>query len=251
MSLKILSWNVNGIRARIKQGFEDAIKEMDPDIICLQEVRAKPNQLPADFLKGYVGYYSIHAKPGYAGAATFVKKELIQPFLAVDDFPDGDETGRVSILDFKDFKLINSYSPNSGQRLEKLDHRLDWQRKLYYYIKDQMKPVILCGDLNVAPLKMDNNTSSRPGTSFGERKAFQDILDLGMADVFREQNPNLVQYTWFSNQYNSREQNKGMRLDEFVVSQELMPQIEHMGHIYEDALICGSDHVPIVLNINI
>lgn len=249
--MRIFSQNVNGVRARIKGGLEDAIKAINPDIICLQEFRARPDQVPKSFLSGYNGYYSIHDKPGYAGAATFVRVGLDQPFLAVDDFPDGSERGRVSILDFKEFKLINSYSPNSGQRLEKLERRVEWQEQLCRYIKSQMKPVILCGDLNVAPLKMDSNTQSKAGTSFAERKAFQDILDLGYADVFRELNPDLVQYTWFSNQYNSREQNKGMRLDQFVIAQELMPKVEKMYHEYNDKLIAGSDHVPIILDINI
>ena len=249
--MKIFSQNVNGVRARIKGGLENAIKEVDPDIICLQEFRARPDQVPKSFLDEYIGYYSIHQKPGYAGAATFVRASLDQPFLAVDDFPDGDEPGRVSILDFKGFKLINSYSPNSGQNLEKLERRTEWQAKLCAYIKEQMKPVILCGDLNVAPLKIDTNTKSRAGTSFAERKAFQDILDLGYADVFRERNPQLTQYTWFSNQYNAREQNKGMRLDQFVIANELMPLVNDMYHCYEDKLVAGSDHVPIILDINL
>lgn len=249
--MKIFSQNVNGVRARIKGGLEAAIKEVDPDIICLQEFRARPDQVPKSFLEGYVGYYSIHQKPGYAGAATFVRATLPQPFLAVDDFPDGEEPGRVSILDFKDFKLINSYTPNSGQNLEKLEHRIEWQNRLCSYIQQQMKPVILCGDLNVAPLKIDTNTKSRAGTSFAERKAFQDILDLGYADVFRERNPNIAEYTWFSNQYNARESNKGMRLDQFVIANELMPQVTAMYHCYSDHLIAGSDHVPIILEIDI
>lgn len=251
VKVRIVSQNVNGVRARIKGGLEAAVKELNPDILCLQEFRARPDQVPKSFLADYVGYFSIHQKPGYAGAATFVRKDLAQPFLALDDYVGGNETGRVSILDFRDFKLINSYSPNSGQHLEKLDRRVEWQQGLCEYIRSLPKPVILCGDLNVAPLKIDNNTQSRAGTSFQERKAFQDILDLGCADVFRELNPNTQQFTWFSNQYNSREQNKGMRLDQFVISQELMPKVTNMQHIYDDHLIAGSDHIPIVLDIEI
>lgn len=248
--LRIISWNVNGVRARIKGGLEEMVAETKPDILCLQEFRARPEQLPKGFLPGYTGYYSIHNKPGYAGSATFVRNDICQPFLAVDDFPDGDEPGRVSILDFKDFKLINSYSPNSGQRLEKLEHRLAWQEKLHRYIAGQFKPVILCGDLNVAPLKCDNNTQSKAGTSFGERKAFQDILDLGMTDVYRHLNPDKTEFTWFSNQYDSRAKNRGMRIDEFVISDSIVPNVTTMFHINDEKLICGSDHNPILMEID-
>lgn len=247
----IVSQNVNGVRARIKAGFESAVKQMNPDILCIQEFRAREDQVPKSFLSDYIGYHSLHTKPGYAGASTYVRKDLDQPFLAVDNMGLDDETGRVSILDFKEFKLINAYVPNAGQRLEKLEARLEWQSKLEQYIKQQMKPVILVGDLNVAPLKMDNNTQSKAGTSFGERQAFQNLLDLGMTDVFRCLYPTEVQYTFFSNQYKGREHGKGMRLDEFVVSDELMPKITEMGHHYEEELICGSDHIPIYMHINI
>lgn len=246
----IVSQNVNGVRARIKNGFEKAVAKLNPDILCIQEFRARPDQIPTNFLSDYVPYHSIHTKPGYAGASTFVRKDLTQPFLAVDNMGMEDETGRVCILDFKEFKLINAYVPNAGQRLEKLDARIAWQNKLEEYIRRQMKPVILVGDLNVAPTTIDNNTNSKAGVSFGERLAFQKILDLGMVDVFRTRNPEKVEYTFFSNQFKSRENNKGMRIDEFVISGDLLYKVEDMGHHYEDDLICGSDHVPIYMKIN-
>lgn len=249
--MRIVSWNVNGLRARIKYGFEEAINELNPDILCIQETRARPDQLPRSFLGGYNAFYSIHDRPGYAGATTFVRKTVDQPLLAIDDYPGGDERGRVSILDFKRFKLINSYSPNSGQRLEKLERRIEWQAGLANYIGGLPKPCILCGDLNVAPTLLDNNTNSRAGTSNAERTAFQDILGLGYSDVFRTLNPKEVQYTWFSNQYKGREVGKGMRLDHFVASNELLPAVKSMYHVYDDKLICSSDHVPIVLDIEI
>lgn len=247
----IISQNVNGVRARIKNGFEKVMTQLNPDILCIQEFRAREDQIPKSFLSGYVGYHSIHDKPGYAGASTYVRKDLTQPYLAVDNMGMGDEKGRVSILDFKEFKLINAYVPNAGQRLEKLNDRLAWQEKLTAYISAQMKPVILVGDLNVAPLKMDNNTKSMAGVSFGERQAFQQILDLGMTDVFRHFYPDKVEYTFFSNQYNAREKNKGMRLDEFVISDELLSKVTGMGHISAPEHICGSDHNPIFMSISL
>lgn len=246
----IVSQNVNGVRARIKGGFEKMVAELNPDIMCIQEFRARPGQVPQSFLSDYTAYHSIHERPGYAGASTFVRKDIDQPFLAVDTMGLEDETGRVSILDFKEFKLINAYVPNAGQRLEKLNARLAWQEKLEAYIKAQLKPVILVGDLNVAPHKMDNNTNSKAGTSFGERQAFQRILDIGMTDVFRHFNPDTVEYTFFSNQFKSKENNKGMRIDEFVISDELVPKVESMGHLSDDKYVCGSDHVPIFMKIN-
>lgn len=247
--MRIVSWNVNGLRARLKVGFEKTVEQLNPDILCIQETRAKPDQLPANLLSDYQSYYSIHAKPGYAGATTFTRKE---PFLHVDDFPDNDETGRVSILDFKEFKLINAYVPNAGQRLEKIEHRVEWQHKLADYISKQLKPIIYCGDLNCAHRQIDvGSPSIKSGVSFQERTAFQDILNLGLVDVFRELNPKKVEYTWFSNQHKSKEANRGMRIDAFLISKELLPLVQSIVQIQDDDLIVKSDHVPVVLDIDI
>ena len=245
--MKILSWNVNGIRARITQGFGKAIEEMNPDIICIQEVRANEKQLPKDFLSEYNHYHSIHQKAGYAGSSIFVKKDLAQPISFKNDYDDGIETGRVCILEFKHFILIGSYSPNSGQNLEKLSRRVEWENGLIRFMKFQTKPIILCGDLNVAPEKKDAGIWCLAGCSPEEREAFKKKLNLGMIDVFRYFYPTKIDYTWFSNR--SKVKVKGLRLDEFVVSKELCSMIQSIEHLHNDNLVCGSDHIPIILNI--
>lgn len=250
--MRILSQNVNGLRARLKAGFENTIAVIKPDILCIQETRATPEQLPVSFLKQYNSYFSMHNKAGYAGATTFmVNPDIPLPFLHVDDFPDNDEPGRVSICDFKDFKLINAYVPNSGQHLEKIDHRVEWQKKLAAYIATQVKPVIFCGDINCAPKAIDTGCPSvKSGCSFQERNAYQDMLDLGMVDVFRELHPGKTEYTWYSN-FSKGNKLRGMRIDAFIISKELLPLVEAIEHIQDDSLIAGSDHVPVILDINI
>lgn len=247
--MKILSWNVNGLRARINQGFNKAIEEMNPDIICLQEVRANEKQLPKDFLSTYNHYHSIHQKAGYAGSSIFVKKELPVPVNYKPDYDNGTESGRVCILEFEDFILISSYSPNSGGELEKLPRRIEWENGLTKYMKNQVKPIILCGDLNVAPEKKDAGIYCLPGCSPEEREAFKEKLDLGMVDVFRYFNPTKIDYTWFSNR--SKTKIKGLRLDEFLISEKLMEKVISFRHIHEANLVNGSDHIPIELNINL
>lgn len=245
--MKIISWNVNGIRARIKQGFEEAINKLNPDIVCIQEFRAKEVQLPKDFLKQYNGFHSIHEKAGYAGSSIYVKKDFKQPLNQWDDYINGTETGRVCILEFEKFYLISSYSPNSGGYLEKLTRRIEWENGLTAYLKNLDKPIILCGDLNCAPARIDAGIWCMAGCSPEERKAFRDKEDLGLVDVFRALNPNKVEYTWFSNR--NKERDKGLRLDEFLISKGLLPKVKHFVHLQSPELVCGSDHVPVYLKI--
>lgn len=247
--MKIVSQNVNGLRARIAKGFEKAIEEIDPDILCLQEVRANEKQLPKNLLNNYYHYHSIHEKPGYAGSSIFLKKDYITPIAHKIDYDGGKESGRVSILEFESFILISSYSPNSGGELEKLPHRIEWENGLLNYMKKEVKPIILCGDLNVAPKKQDAGIFSLAGCSPEERQAFQEKLDLGMVDVFRQLYPTKIDYTWFSNR--SKKKIKGLRLDEFVISKELITKVEGMEHIHDPEKVCGSDHIPISIKINI
>jgi exodeoxyribonuclease-3 len=251
--MRILSWNVNGCRARLKAGLEDVLQQIQPDIFCMQETRAKPEQLPKSFLNIFDSYFSLHNKPGYAGSSVHINKQLnLKPLHFQNDFPENDEPGRVSICDFKYFKLINAYVPNAGQRLEKLDHRVDWQNKLTAYIKQQMKPIIYCGDLNVAHKQIDVGSSNvKAGTSYAERTAHQEILNEGLVDAWRHLNPNKIEYTWFSNQYNSRAVNRGMRIDSFIMSEELLPQITKIEIIQDADLVIGSDHSPVLLEINL
>lgn len=246
--MKILSQNVNGIRARIKQGFENTVDELKPDIICIQEFRARENQLPNNFLTEYYHFHSIHEKAGYAGSSIFVKKNIEQPIVVKNDYDNGIETGRVCILEFKNFYLISSYSPNSGQNLEKLDRRIEWENGLTKYLSQLTKPIILCGDLNCAPTKKDAGIWCLAGCSPEERKAFRDKENLGLVDVFRWLNPSKVEYTWFSNR--NKEKKKGLRLDEFLISNSLKEKVKSFKHVYDADLVCGSDHVPILMEVD-
>ena len=249
LKMKIISWNVNGIRARIKAGFEDTINKIKPDIICIQEFRARENQLPKGFLIEYNPYHSIHEKSGYAGSSIFVNINLKQPINTQDDYENGIETGRVCILEFENFYLISSYSPNSGGKLEKLDRRIEWENGLTEYLSKLTKPIILCGDLNCAPTKKDAGIWCLAGCSQEERKALRDKEDLGLVDVFRRLNPFNIDYTWFSNRNKVKE--RGLRLDEFLVSEELIKNIKSFKHIHDENLICGSDHIPILMDIEL
>lgn len=251
--MRIITFNVNGLRARIKAGWpsKEFLEKYDPDIICLQEVRAKPEQIPASFLPGYDRYSSVHSKAGYAGAWTFVKKPLA-PLLSLDKFPvEGfEETGRAEILDFKYFKLINSYTPNSGSRLEKIAGRKDYEAVMFQYTESvcDLKPVIICGDLNVAPEKKDSNITCLAGTSPAERTAFSRYQSLNMIDIWQSEHPGETQFTFFSRMYDARENNKGMRLDHFLVDKSRI-NVEgcHILHDYS----AGSDHTPVLLDVEV
>lgn len=251
--MRIMTFNVNGLRARVKAGFpgKEFLEKYDPDIICLQEVRAKPEQIPAGFLSGYDRYSSVHAKAGYAGAWTFVKKSLT-PLLSLDKFPiEGfEETGRACILDFKEFKLINSYSPNAGSHLEKLQARSAYESAMFEYVENvaDFKPVIICGDLNVAPTPKDTNITCQAGCSPIERTAFSRYGALNMTDIWKKEHPDEVQYTFFSRMYDARTQNKGMRLDHFVADpSRIEVQLCEILH-GEDF---GSDHTPVILDVEV
>lgn len=250
--MKIVTWNVNGSRARLKAGLEDSLAAIGADIVCLQETRARPDQLPKSFLEKYVYFFSLHSKPGYAGTAIFISnKNLPAPVLS-DDFPNGTEGGRVAIAEFPDFVLISTYSPNSGQKLEKLGHRIEWEGKLAAFVKAQTKPVILCGDFNCAPTKQDTNCPTvKSGCSIQERKAFANLEAAGLVDIWRSRHPEEQQYTWFSNTYDSREANRGMRIDGFLISQSLVPLVENCEIIHDKKITADSDHNPVVLTINL
>lgn len=251
--MRIITFNVNGLRARIKAGWpsKEFLEKYDPDIICLQEVRAKPEQLPAGFLPGYDRYPSIHEKPGYAGAWTFVKKGLA-PLLFLDKFPvEGfEESGRASILDFKYFKLINSYSPNAGSRLEKLGKRSDYESAMFEYVESAsgLKPIIICGDLNVAPTAKDTNITCQAGTSPIERTAFFRYNALDMIDLWKYLHPDKNDFTFFSRMYDARTVNKGMRLDHFLANPALIG-VNSCEILHDYA--AGSDHTPVLLDVEV
>lgn len=249
--MRIISWNVNGLRAREKNDFIKNVELMKPDILCLQEVRARPDQLKketSNFLDKFgVWHISEHEKAGYAGVlVAYEKGEAAMPA-----FYEGDETGREYIVDLGKFVLINVYSPNAGRDLERLEHRLDWESNLHNFVDSLNKPVIICGDMNVAPSRLDCNVFSKAGTSQQERAAFRNLKTLGLIDVYRELYPFNQDFTWFSNQYDSRTVNKGMRIDHFLISKELRPNIKDMKIMRDAEYCCGSDHAPIILDIDL
>lgn len=252
-TLRILSWNVNGIRAREKQGLVDAIEEMDPDIFFLQEVRAKPDQLSTetkDFLSHYDWAISEHSKAGYAGVLGAYSKKLKTKFGKFPVFKEGSELGRECILSSLDLTLVGVYSPNSGRDLEKIENRLKWENDLKEFVTAQAGEIIICGDMNVAPDKIDSNVFSKAGTSKEERGAFADLKKEGkLIDVFRHLEPYKQQFTWFSNTYDSRKVNKGMRLDHFLVSEPLLNKIEQIQIVQKPSCICGSDHNPVMIDL--
>ena len=253
--MKFISWNVNGIRAREKQGLVDALEEMDPDIFFLQEVRAKPDQLAAetkDFLSHYDWAISEHSRAGYAGVLGAYSKKLKTKFGKFPVFKEGSELGRECILSSLDLTLVGVYSPNAGRDLEKIENRLKWEGDLKEFAAAEPGNIIICGDMNVAPDKMDCNVFSKAGTSKEERGAFADLKkDCKLIDVFRYLEPFKQQFTWFSNTYNSREVNKGMRLDHFLVSEPLIKRIEQIQIVQKPSCICGSDHNPIILDLKV
>lgn len=256
--MKILSWNVNGLRARCREGILNTLNEINADIVCLQEVRAKPEQYPKDFYKyaveDHIAFTSIHEKAGYAGVLTIIPKEAgHNTWFGTPAFKPEFEYGREYISEFDLFSLINVYTPNSGRDLDKLDHRLGWEKDLKEYITTfAKKPFIICGDMNVAPVSQDCNVFSKAGTSREERGAFADLKkDGNLVDVFRELHPFKQDFTWYSNCYNSREVNKGMRIDHFLVSRQLLPLVKSCDIVHDEKLICGSDHCPIILDIDI
>lgn len=250
--MKILTWNVNGIRAREKNGLIEALKEINPDIICLQEVRAREEQLSIATRKYFSDNFaqfclSEHERKGYAGVLT-LSKEIGNGLRAFDD---NAETGREYISFFENFVLYNLYSPNSGRNLEKLDHRMNWEDQLRDSLSKCNKPVIICGDMNVAPEKQDCNVFSKAGTSEQERLSFSLLKKVGFNDVYRHFHPFTQDFTWFSNQYDSRSVNKGMRIDHFLVSPTLLPKVHNIEIIKDPKLCCGSDHCPVILDIDL
>ena len=245
--MKLVSWNVNGLRAAIKKGFFESVREMDPDIICLQEIKMQEGQAEVD-LPEYEEYYNYAVRPGYSGTAIFTK---IKP-LAVNyglDIEDHDQEGRVITLEFEDYFLVNVYTPNSQRELTRLDYRMQWEDDFRSYLLelDSVKPVILCGDLNVAHNEIDlkNPSTNRKSAGFTdqERGKMTELLDAGFTDSFRYFYPDKTDaYSWWSYFSKSRERNVGWRIDYFVVSNRFA---EHMEDAFIYPHIMGSDHCPV------
>ncbi|MBP1913484.1 exodeoxyribonuclease-3 [Lederbergia galactosidilyticus] len=247
--MKLISWNVNGLRACVRKGFLDFFHEINADIFCVQETKLQEGQIELD-LNGYYQYWNYAQKKGYSGTAIFTKIKPISVKYGVGEAEE-EEEGRIITLEFTDFFLINVYTPNSQRDLARLPYRLQWEDRMLLYIKklDQIKPVIVCGDLNVAHREIDlRNAKSNQGNSgftLEERGKFTDLLNNGFLDTFRYFYPDQIgAYTWWSYMNKVRERNIGWRIDYFITSERLKTRLIDT-HIHCN--IMGSDHCPIML----
>lgn len=250
--MKFISWNVNGIRACVKKGFMDYFKEMDADFFCIQETKCQDGQIDLPF-EGYYQYWNYAEKKGYSGTAIFTKHEPLSIKYGVGE-QETESEGRIITLEYEKFYLANVYTPNSKRDLARLSERLEWEDKLRDYLKqlDGMKPVIYCGDLNVAHEEKDlKNAKSNVGNSgftFEERGKMTDLLQSGFTDSYRHFNPERDDaFTWWSYMNKVRERNIGWRIDYFIVSNRL---VENVQNTEIHAHVLGSDHCPIVLEID-
>ena len=250
--MKLISWNVNGIRACITKGFEDRFKELDADIFCLQETKMQEGQLVLD-LPEYHQYWNSAVKKGYSGTAIFTKKEPLSVTYGLG-IEEHDQEGRVITLEFEDYYLVNVYVPNSQNELARIDYRMQWEDDLRAYLKDldSKKPVILCGDLNVAhediDLKNPGPNRGAAGFSDQERGKLGELLAAGFTDSFRHLHPDATgMYSWWSMRFRARERNAGWRIDYFLVSSRLADKIEKAEILMD---VMGSDHCPVLLELN-
>ncbi len=250
--MKFISWNVNGFRACLNKGFEDFFKKEDADFFCIQETKMQPDQ--AEFKPdGYYQYWYSAEKKGYSGTAVFTKHEPISVWYGLD-IEKHDHEGRVITLEYDNFYLLCVYTPNSQRELARLQYRQEWEDDLREYIKslDSTKPVIYCGDLNVAHQEIDLKNPKTNHHSAGftdeERGKFTELLNAGFSDTFRSLYPEKVEYSWWSYMFHAREKNVGWRIDYFVVSNRIMPNVKD-SKIYTQ--IMGSDHCPVGIEIDI
>lgn len=251
--MRFLSWNVNGLRACVKKGFEDRFRELDADFFCLQETKLQPGQIELD-LPGYEQFWCSAEKKGYSGTAIFAK----HPPLSVRynlGIPEHDTEGRVITLEYENFWLVTVYTPNAQDGLKRIDYRMAWEDAFRDYLLalDREKPVIVCGDLNVAHQEIDlkNPRTNRGNAGFSdeERGKFTELLAAGFTDTFRHLYPDLTgAYSWWSYRFNARANNAGWRIDYFLVSNRVADKIE-TATIYSD--IEGSDHCPVGLEITL
>ena len=245
--MKLISWNENGIRACVNKGFKDFFEKIDADIFCVQETKCQPEQIDLEF-KGYYAYWNSAEKKGYSGTAIFTKKQPINVNYGIG-IEEHDKEGRVITLEFEDFYMVNIYTPNAKRGLERLDYRQRWEDEIRKYLQklNQTKPVIMCGDLNVAHEEIDlkNPKSNRGNAGFTdeEREKMTELLDGGFVDSFRYLYPDKTDsYSWWSYMGKAREKNVGWRIDYFIVSQDIKDKIKD-AMIYPE--IMGSDHCPV------
>ncbi|MBY7142183.1 exodeoxyribonuclease III [Virgibacillus sp. NKC19-3] len=247
--MKLVSWNVNGIRACVRKGFLDYFHEVDADIFCLQETKVQEGQINLD-LKGYYQYWNYAVRKGYSGTAVFTKKKPLSVKYGMKD-EEIQEEGRIITLEFEDFYLVNVYTPNSKRDLTRLDYRLEWEDELYSYLRklDEHKPIIYCGDLNVAhheiDLKNDKTNHGNSGFTTEERGKMTRLLDAGFIDSLRYFHPETEGlYSWWSYMKTIRERNVGWRIDYLIVSERWKNAlIDSQVHQH----VMGSDHCPVML----
>ena len=249
--MKLISWNVNGIRACVTKGILDYFKEMDADIFCIQESKMQEGQLDLE-LDGYYQYWNYAKKKGYSGTAIFTKKEPISVSNGIG-IEEHDQEGRVITLEYDNFYMVTVYTPNSQNELARLDYRMTWEDAFKDYLNSlkAVKPVIICGDMNVAhkeiDLKNPKTNKRNAGFTDEERGKFSDLLAEGYVDTFRHFYPDMENiYSWWSYRFKAREKNAGWRIDYFVVSDRIF---EKVGDSFILGEIMGSDHCPVVLEL--
>ena len=251
--MKLISWNVNGIRACLNKGFSEFFNNIDADAFCIQETKCQPDQIQLEF-DGYKSYWNSAEKKGYSGTAIFVKKEPISVKYGIGK-EEHDKEGRVITLEYEKYFLVTIYTPNSKRELERLEYRMEWEDEIRKYLisLDKIKPVIMCGDLNVAHKEIDlkNPKTNRRNAGFTdeERGKMTELLNDGFTDSFRYLYPEKEEmYSWWSYMGHAREKNVGWRIDYFIISKSIEKNIEQAS-IYSD--IYGSDHCPVGLEINL
>ncbi|MCI6182140.1 MAG: exodeoxyribonuclease III [Prevotella sp.] len=248
--MKFISWNVNGLRACVGKDFEQSFRQLDADFFCLQETKMQEGQLDLQF-EGYTSYWNYAEKKGYSGTAIYTRHQPLSVTYGIG-IDEHDHEGRVITLEMEDFYLVTVYTPNSQDGLRRLDYRMVWETDFLAYLKrlDSQKPVIVCGDLNVAHQEIDlkNPKTNRRNAGFTdeEREKMSILLDNGFTDTFRFLHPEEVTYSWWSYRFKAREKNAGWRIDYFLISDRLRPQLTG-ATIHTEIL--GSDHCPVELNL--
>lgn len=250
--LKFISWNVNGLRACVGKDFESQFKELNADFFCLQETKMQEGQLDLSF-DGYESYWNYAEKKGYSGTAIYTKHKPLNVSYGMG-IEEHDHEGRIITLEYETFFLVTVYTPNSQTELRRLDYRMNWEQDFHRFLKglDEKKPVIVCGDMNVAHEEIDikNPKSNRRNAGFTdeEREKMTELLKDGFVDTFRYKYPEQVTYSWWSYRFKAREKNAGWRIDYFLVSERLKEQIED-AKIHTE--IMGSDHCPVEVDLNL
>lgn len=251
--MKLISWNVNGLRAVMKKDFEGIFEAMDTDVLCLQETKMQAGQLDYD-PEGYYAYYNYAEKKGYSGTAVYTRVKPLNVTYGIQEEEHNTE-GRVITCEYENFFLVCVYTPNSQPELKRVEYRMKWEDDFREYLKmlDETKPVVLCGDLNVAHKEIDlkNPSANRknPGFSDQERQQFTNLLDVGFVDSFREIHPNEAdRYSWWSYRFNARSRNAGWRIDYFVVSERIRNAIVDADILDQ---VLGSDHCPVMIQLDI